>query len=348
MRRLTDKKPTSRILLQSLPITVAAIAFVIYGASMLPWPAERMVRSVTVIERVSYYRICADGRPAIWFRSLGDSCMPAGLSDKAGPEVTTKTYTAGCWVNRYPLFPSCGGLILTANGGSSGAGRTAPASVRLHDIVRKKACETAEELRRLERREEEAGYYMRVHNVNDDGYNVMAAYTAELERRKDNGRRVLKALRRATSARRLTMQQVTVYTMLHTDSAGNVTRKVCRAMTRDGRQPFRLLQTADGKMAPEAAALYLHCWLTPQTEAGDSIVAASIPGMQLYGFRPAGARAEVYEGAATSNAGHDLPPLLVTDGSPIFTTGGRLAGFSLAGRIVKPDFFGFALKKLYR
>lgn len=347
MRRLTDKKSTPRLILQSLPIIPAAIAFVLYIASLLPWRTEKMARSVALVEKVSYYRICADGRTAVCFRNLGDSCVPEGMSVQASPETASKSYITGCWINRLPLPASCRGLLLTPNADCDDAGRVAMSGMSLQAMMRKKAGDVAAELERLEHKAEEAGYYMRIHNVNDDGYNIMAAYTAALEKNIWNGRELLKALRSAAAASRLTMVRVTAYTLTAADTAGNVSRRACLAVTPDGNREFRLLQTADRRMPADAAALYPHRWLTPAPAAGDSVFAASIPGTSLYGFKPAGARAGVYKGAADGKAGHDLPPMLVADGSPVFTADGRLAGFSIAGRIVKPGVFGFSLKNLY-
>lgn len=326
---------------------LAAIAFVLYIVSLLPWRTEKMARSVALVEKVSYYRICADGRTAVCFRSLGDSCMPEGMSVKASPEITSKSYVTSCWVNRLPLLASCQGLLLTPNADCADAGRVAMSGMSLQAMMRRKADDVAAELKRLEHKAEEAGYYMRIHNVNDDGYNIMAAYTAALEKSVVNGRELLKALRAAASASRLTMVRVTAYTLIAADTAGNVSRKACLAVTPDGNREFRLLQTADREMPADADALYLHRWLTPSPAAGDSVFAASIPGISLYGFKPGKARAEVYGGAADGKSGHDLPPMLVADGSPVFTSGGRLIGFNLAGRIVKPSAFGFSLKNLH-
>ena len=180
MKRLTDKKTIRKRILQSLPIALAAIVVVIYGLSFLPRSAVRMERSVALVEGVTYYELRADGRPVAWFKRLGDSLTLDGLSLKADSSVMTRFYATGCWVDRYPFVPSCRGTLLVANGDSADAGRLSAAGGRLRTVLRREAARLAVAAERLGRVTEEIDYYMRVHNVNDDGFNVMAAYSEEV------------------------------------------------------------------------------------------------------------------------------------------------------------------------
>lgn len=146
--------------------------------------------------------------------------------------------------------------------------------------------------------------------------------------------------------RRLTVELVEKYTLLTADTAGGVARTACVWLTADKTSPFMLLQTVDKRKPDGASAVYLHQWLTPVADAGDSVVVASYPGCALYGFSPAGAKAQTFKGAAAGKARHALPPLLAPDGSLVFSSGGQLEGVSVDGRIVRPSSFGFGLKRL--
>ena len=177
MKKLTDnKKSTLRIILQSLPIVLAAIVFVIYAATFLPFSTRQMENSVALVECESYYQICAGGKPVLWFKNLGDSCMPENMSIKAGQEVVTTKYSTCCWVNKYPLFPYCPGLLLTANKDSIAEKSIAAANKDMTNIIERTVRKLSAEIKQLNRKIEETDYYMKVHNVNDDGYNIMADY----------------------------------------------------------------------------------------------------------------------------------------------------------------------------
>ena len=346
MKRLTDKKKALRMTLQSLPIALAAIVFIIYGATFMPSSIRKMERSVALIESISHYELQADGKPIAYFRTLSDSLSPEDWSLSADSTVTTKTYSNACWVNRWPLIPSCPGLLLTANGDSTAAKRLVSANRMLPQTLEKTVNLMKERLAQLDRMGEETDYYMRTHNVNDDGYNVMAEYSASLEARKKKVGKLLYALESAPVKKRLAMTLVTKHALVCTDTAGTVLRTACNAITPDNTKPVRLLQTADRQKPDGAKAIYPHQWLAPQTDTGDSLVIASYPGCRLNGFSPNGAKAQTFGGACKGKREHDVPPLLAPDGSPVFTARGLFIGISIGGKTVPATHMGFGLKNL--
>ena len=346
MRRLIDVKLTYKKVLQSLPVALAAIAVVIYALSFLPRSAERMRRAVALVERVSYYRVCADGKPVAWFRELGDSLRPVGLSPSADSTVVTVSHVTAAWVDKYPFIPSCPGLLLVANADSMAHKQLSAAGGNVRPVLENAIGAMERRLSLIGRKIEDIDYYMRIHNVNDDGYNVMAAYDVSVKAERDSLTKVVGALRSALGKRRLTVELVEKYTLLTADTAGGLARTACVWLTADKTSPFMLLQTVDKRKPDGASAVYLHQWLTPVADAGDSVVVASYPGCALYGFSPAGAKAQTFKGAAAGKARHALPPLLAPDGSLVFSSGGQLEGVSVDGRIVRPSSFGFGLKRL--
>ena len=132
---MIDVKLTYKKVLQSLPVALAAIAVVIYALSFLPRSAERMRRAVALVERVSYYRVCADGKPVAWFRELGDSLRPVGLSPSADSTVVTVSHVTAAWVDKYPFIPSCPGLLLVANADSMAHKRLSAAGGNVRPVL---------------------------------------------------------------------------------------------------------------------------------------------------------------------------------------------------------------------
>lgn len=348
MKRLTDRRRSLKLILQSLPIALAAIVFVMYGATFLPVSTERMERSVALVEGVSYYELMSGGKPVMAFKALNDSLLPQGLTLKADSAVMTRGYCSGCWVNKYPFVPSCGGLILIANGDSAAEKRIAEANKRLPYILDMAAGRLTARVEQLERQAEETDYYMKVHNVNDDGYNVMAEFSASVKAERDKAEKLLAALKTLSASGGAEVRLVTKYALVSVDTAGTVARKACDIVTPRLTGPFRLLRTADRSMADGARAVYLHQWLLPSPAVADSVVVASYPGCTEYKFSPETGGAATFGGAVRADGRHDLPPLLAPDGALVFTKGGRLAGISSAGRIVKPSVFGFGLKELLK
>lgn len=346
MKRLTDKKKLLRLTLQSLPMALAAIVFFMYAHTFMPLSAESMERSVALVESVSHYELLADGKPVAFFRNLDDSLQAEGLSPYAGQGTITKTYITACWVNRWPLLPSCNGLLLTANGDSTAEKKLAEANKKMSEIIRKAVEGTLTRLELLDKTAEETDYYMKTHNVNDDGYNTIAEYAAGLKQRKADAEKLLSLLTSASEGRHTAIRLVTKYAVISRDTAGKMLRTACSILTPDRTKPLRLLQTADRRTPDGAEALYFHQWLTPQPGKGDGIATAAYPGCRLYGYRADKARVQVTAGTAAGKDRTDVPPVLAPDGSTVFTAYGRFAGISIDGKVVKPSVAGFGLNNL--
>lgn len=348
MKRLIDRKIFFRMILQSLPIILVAVAFVIYGVSFLPVTAGQMVRSVALVESVSYYELRADGQMVLAFRSLSDGLLPEGLSLKADSSVISRSYASGFWVNRYPFIASCGGRLVIANSDSTAAKRAVMADRKLSAILNATTDSIAGLIEQLDKKAAETDYYMHVHNVNDDGYNVMAEYSASISMQKEKAGKLLVVLKSLSEKKRMEVRFITRYALITADTAGRASRTACNVITKRGTAPFCLLQTEDGAMPDGAHAVYLHQWLLPSLAPGDSIIAAAYPGCRSYKFRPEASRPALFTGAMRCNMRHDVPPLLAPDGALVFTQGGRLAGISIGGELTKPSAFGFGLKELLK
>lgn len=339
-------KRNVKIMLQLLPAIVVAAAVFIYLLSFVPLPDGRMARSVALVERVAYYRICADGRTVAWFGSLGDSLSADGLVLPGDSAAVSRGYANGVWVDKYPFFPSCPGLMLVAWGDSLQRVRLSAAAAGPRAVVERAVARLAADSMPRVRRLGELDYYMRVHNVNDDGYNVMAERAAAERTANAAADSLLRLLRGASAARSLTVERVTAYTLLYNDTAGNVCRKACAMLAEDMSGGFALLQTADREKPSGAVSLYLHQWLTPESDTGDSITVAAMAGCASYGYSPSVVRPVLTGGAADGRGGHDVPPLLAPDGAAVFSRCGWFEGFSMGGRIVRPCRFGYGLKHL--
>ena len=345
-RRLTDVLTMKKILLISLPAVPAAIFFIAYLLALRPFSVKRMAACTALVECKSHYELLADGKPVACFKTLGDSLTPECLSLKTDSTVTTRTYTTAIWVNRWPLLPSCAGLLLTVNSDSTAEKRLTQTGEKLPAIVSKAIGKLTENIRQLDHMAEETDYYMKTHNVNDDGYNVMAELDESLKTRREKAEWLLAALEGAAEKKRLAMRLVTEYTLIRRDTAGRAVRTACRLMTADRTRPLRLLQTADRQMPDGASAVHLNIWPRPDIDAGDSLAIASYAGCNAYGYAPTAAKAQAFKGAAKGNGQHDVPPMLAPDGSPVFTERGRFAGISIHGRIEKAADAGFGLKHL--
>lgn len=346
MRKSINRKRALRITLQSLPALPVAIVLIIYVMSFLPCSTEKMERGVALIEYKSYYELTVSGKPVAWFDTLTDSCMSENIMLSADSSITKRSIINGCWVNKYPFIPSCHGMILTADPDSTCHKTLADANKNIANVIKKTAERLENEIKSLNKKDEELKYYLSVHNVNDDGYNTMAYLDGRLKQQKEQAEKALEVIKKAEAAKKTGIRLVSKYTLLYKDTAENIVRIACNTITPASEKPFRIVQTSDKKTPDNISATYLHQWFAPATDAERDIIAASYPGCTLSRYDTDGAKAATFSGKATGKSLHDIPPMLAPDGSAIYTSDGRMMGISYKGKIICTKNFGIALKNL--
>ena len=96
-----------------------------------------------------------------------------------------KTRTHAYWVNSLSLPFTCFGRVVTkwSNRPST---ILSFSSFALHQLIANELKRTDDELADLQTQYNELSYYMRVHNVQDYGYNTVAAYHWHIQRQRDS------------------------------------------------------------------------------------------------------------------------------------------------------------------
>ncbi len=348
MRKSIDRKKIIRRTLQSLPISLAAIVVVMYGLSFVPSSTDDMAKSVAVVERRSFYEISQGGKAVAWFREIGDSIEPQGLSASKDSEATQKATVCGFWVNRYPLLPSCRGRMIIAATTDKSLPLLSKADKEAQALVAKGINTLERKAKRLTKKADELKYYLSVHNVSDQGYNAMAAYEDKVAMAKNEADKLVATLRQAQEKGQLKIRHKVEYALIYKDEDGKVRRKVCRDITAKGGTPFRVIQTEDEEKPEGAVALYPHYRMMPTPKVGDTIMAAAYPAMSQVGFSLGTAKATVFPGTIGHGRRHDMPRMFAPDGAPVFSQRGFFIGISLQGGVATATELGFGLNKLLR
>lgn len=343
MKKLTKHK--IRIVLQSLPALPVAIVLVLYGMSFLPLTAEKMERSSVLVEQTWYYAIRADGKDVAFVSDTARIGIPYGISEKADATVKNRTYTGGCFVNRYPFFPSCHGRVLSVVPQDK-AFRTTPTNgkeaKKFFDGLAERAVKATES---MQRKSEELEYYLKVHGVSDAGYNTMADYATGIDRQKAVTSK-LKKLLEAAKGKKIEICPVVEYAVIYKDKEGRTQRKGCSLVSKGKAGDICMLQVKNGITPEGAVPLDFHPWLTAKPETGDSIAIPCFPSCTMPGFDTKKTYPKIFEGCITSGDRHDLPAQLAPAGAPVYNRYGILKGVNGNGRIINPGLFGFGFKNI--
>ncbi|MBQ7471319.1 MAG: glycosyl hydrolase family 25 [Prevotella sp.] len=177
-----------------------------------------------------------DGKPVIFFSQLAADSTLADVALRSDSAQTFTHKDTALWVDRFPIIPSCRGCLLTRNNIDSIKQTDIPV------IVERERVKLDSLLRLIQEEESELKYYLRVHGVQDEGYNMIADYTAEHEKRKD---RLTKAAQLLSNSGSVSIRLISTYRVLYNDENGKRQQDACFVRQQSGNEV--LMQTTDRK-----------------------------------------------------------------------------------------------------
>ena len=223
-----------------------ALLFIYIVFRCLPPSQEEVDKCAVTLRQEAYYTLVADGKPLAYFADYVDSAFVGGSINKDSIH-TRSMKQRGYWINRLPVVPSCHGRILIRWDNK-------PSTIvnlrgkGVQHLVRQTIAQMDSELDGLQTKRNEMGYYLRVHSVQDYGYNKIAEYHTEVLHQMDSLRRMIKVLDSvSSSAVQLRILQENRYAIQTSSKKGKPT--VCNRLEIDKKNDCVLLQT-ESKTTP--------------------------------------------------------------------------------------------------
>lgn len=306
-------------------LVIAAIGVVAW--QLTPMSASSMRNSAVIVEQKTWQEIDIDGKAHLFFSSVkGDSAL-LGVTANRDSAVHHK-YTTGCWVNRWAVIPSCMGRVVTTYSDCP----KAPGIKSDSDIVRlcRKSIDT--QMRTLKAQKAELDYYLRVHGVQDNGYQTIAALAGRVSRAYSDVARAERIVDSLSAGKhhRFSIRQRTEYTAVFRNNEGKITRKKMEVIANCKRLTVTL-QACDRTTPDGVSVLTLANW---GTSSERNICAVGYPGLGENGLECDTVSPIITPGHKTKGGKHDLPNVLAADGAPVFTSKGRFIGIITKGNIV--------------
>lgn len=224
-----------------LPILLlgAATAWII--AECWPPSQRTLAKAAAVVRRSTTYELRSGSRTLLTL-------------------ATDSAYSTACWVNRWALIPSCGGRLITAAAGGRDTLSTLT-DEQIHRMVRKQARETDSLIRGKNMELAEARYYLRVHGVQDEGYDMIAKLAQQLKRELEAMRATAEKLHRADSLQHLRIAKTVTYTVSYQAGEGQVAISACTISKVSSQR--MILRTVDRKLPEGAKAVSVFPWKMP-------------------------------------------------------------------------------------
>lgn len=305
------------VVLTLVAVIMAAVAVVAWRC--LPSSAYGMRSSAVLVETRSWYELRSDNRPVMYFSGVEGDSIATGLACDSTPAVCV-TSTAGCWMNRWPGFPSCRGRIVTALGNQP----TMP-NADARTLLQRTVQHLKTTIKSAKTEDEEINYYLRSHGVQDEGYQLIAATSvdgkallAKMKATADTADSLLALKTKLKIVRRVR------YEAFYRDGDSAKVRSVeCLMMAQSRDRKLALLQTTDGKTPADVKTQYLLPWDT----TNHTLFAVGFGGLGVGLSSASDATPTIVKGRRTGNQ-HNFPRVLVSDGCPLFTPRGLFAGIA--------------------
>lgn len=289
--------------------------------------ADGVRASAVLVERIERNEICVDGRAVLYFdHAEGDSVL-VGITTNAD-SATHRHLATACWADRWLLLPSCQGRLLTV----MPAETRLPEAASIKVVIDNTCSAMRSKLKMVDAQLTELHYYMRVHGVQDDGYQQIAALTEHVSKVRTellHTKSILDSI--AAGKHKLSLHRSIVYNAVCRNANGRASRIALNMVSANAQSRCMLLRTADGQTPEGAQAVSLLPWAQ---KAETDIVAAGIPSIGEQGIWCDTVSVRIIPGHKQQGGRHNLPRVLASDGSPVFTAHGRFIGIVSGNSIV--------------
>lgn len=301
---------------------VAVVAWVTWAY----WPCneQQIKRSLTLVRRDSYFVLYADSRPVVVFSRFDKDSTMRGLAFSEDSAHAARYEAGGFWINANSLFPSCQGKVMVATKDFSDI---IPIQENTRLFLKKEIDYLKASLRNMRSKQMELRYYLRVHGVQDEGYDMVAKYATRLHAKIDTVATVLGRLEDISSHATLTMTRKDVFSASYMDKDGQWRSCPLDLLGYSRNRKYALLQSVSGETPEQAQALTILPW-GAMGEDEVEVVGASVQE------NPSGKSYGVLMDGTLKGGRHDFSDCLMKDGHPVFTSMGTFLGMKLGNTIV--------------
>ena len=244
-------KTAVRILLSLLFLTLAAL-FVIVLLPLVPSSEEQLQGSIARLEYDTYYEVSIDGQPAFYMSDY-DNWTTSRLSTDATEIPKNSKVVHGTWIRR-TFTPLCRGRLLTEGTNPKQWEQTENAKIR--ETMEQQRPVIERRISVLQKRIEELQYFLRVHNVKDEGYNDIADYESTTKADLEQTQKVLTILSDTGQLDKMRVRFIQEYFLLTNDSIISRRRSACHILEMDAERKTCVVQTRKHRRTRGARAVY--------------------------------------------------------------------------------------------
>ncbi|MBR5698494.1 MAG: glycosyl hydrolase family 25 [Prevotella sp.] len=221
----------------------------------IPRSEKCLSKSMAVLERADYYVVSLYGQPLFRLDNLENWTTSHMTTDLRDSTVARITRVKGTWARR-TLQPLCRGRLFVAGADTSVWNSQKAAQAAL--MLREQREVLRQRLETMEKRIEELQYFMKVHKVTDEGFNVVAEWLQRATDELRNVRLVMAVLNDSTRLDKMTIRFVHDYTLLNINNdTTSVERRIpCHILKANTLRGKYLVQTRNHWMPDSICPVY--------------------------------------------------------------------------------------------
>ena len=262
-------KTAVRALLSLLFLTLVAL-FVLVLLPLIPPTEEQLSNSTAQLEYSTCYEIHIDGK-SVFYLSDYDNWTTSKLSiSEQDLPYNTQTVT-GIWTRR-TFTPLCYGRLIAE--GTDPTPWEQEENARIRQTLCQRRPVLQQRILTLRKRIDELHYFLRVHDVSDEGYNTIADYEAAAQQELTDAQAILGIISDSTRLDKIQVRFIQRYTLLQNDSSGNWHRIPCHILEMDAPRQICLIQSKRWRKLPHSQAVYDNAISDTYRHRSDSLLFA--------------------------------------------------------------------------
>lgn len=240
----------------AMPVIIAALAiWTIYRI----WPDDNKssLASVVRIDCKRHYILSDSNGHNLFFAFINADSLMEGLTWDKNNIINNKTESQGFWVNQNWFYPSCAGKIISS---VSDTTDIIMKGITPLSFVEKEIEHLKNENRNITQKQSELKYYLRVHGVQDEGYDMVAKYATKIHTYKDSINKEIAVLEKIQKAKKIDIYIKDKYIVNFKNERKQNVQQVCYLIKKSADNKIQLLNISSNIMPDGVNAVSLMPW----------------------------------------------------------------------------------------
>lgn len=331
MKRIIPCLTTREWIAMGFSIALFLLSVLILFVSS-PSTASKIRRATVTVRQRHHCEIIVNGKPIACCGDLFSDSLSHKYATK--PQDSVIIYSTGIWIDRFSLFSSSRGRVLTV------LPKQPHLQINGYDFLRLELKKLRDKQKVIHQLNAETQYYIRVHQVHEYGYNTVAEYGNMLRNRERMLKKVIKAFEVIKPTDEIRIVRKSDFTVFYYDKSQQPSGKKCRLYAVSDDNNAVLLQTADRRKPSSAPSIAFN---SGNGKLDGEVVFAGHPALNYRSVAKTDAKTLIYP-AKITNGHHHVPALIASEGTVVFTPNGLFIGIVSGRNIIQRD----AIRRLFR